>query len=99
MSNWPELSVEWYREQYAHNPNSIGVWAARLWEHYVALEAKLEAMGRWVDALLRPDYEAEAGIESILATTRGMQSRHRSFEAYKQEKLAAFTAAQKEQRE
>ena len=61
MSAWPELSIEWYREQYERNSSSIGVWAARLWEHYSALEAKLEAMER---RALDMEYAADNNSEA-----------------------------------
>ena len=59
MSAWPELSIEWYREQYERNSSSIGVWAARLWEHYSALEAKLEAYDHLLDCKLAWAWDME----------------------------------------
>ena len=46
MSDPEQFGIEWYRWRYMNNPTWLGTQALKLWEHYAALEAKLEAMDR-----------------------------------------------------
>jgi hypothetical protein len=63
----------------------------------VHIEA-LEKVAAYGEAVLRRDYEDEAGIESILSATRGIKSSHRSYEAFKAERLATLAAKEKKPR-
>jgi len=55
-----------------------------------ALNERLEAAEKIVDVLLVPGYEAEANTERLISELAGYPSNHRSFEAYKAERLAAL---------
>lgn len=55
----------------------------------------LEPVAAYGEAILRRDYEDEAGIESILSATRGIKSSHRSYEAFKAERLATLAKEDK----
>ena len=65
MGEPEQYSIEWFREMNADNPKWLGTQAFKLWEHYVALEAKLEAMERAGRGLLHvlPDSLFHARIE------------------------------------
>ena len=41
-----QYSIEWFRWMAVNNPKWLGTQAFELWRHYMAIEAKLEAMDR-----------------------------------------------------